>query len=130
MISIGEKVTINCRCKDCREFARMSKSFGICRKCDMTVEENGFCSDGEKKEGFYISKNFVESEIEKIKQLHQVPSEYTNGDELNIRDNSKEKDAFERGLDVALAIVNSTDAINFDLEKKLMCLNCEHALEE
>ena len=119
-----ETVTIECRCKNCRYYTPKTESFGFCKLGTPKVMADNFCSHGQKKEGLYISKNFVEDEISKIKNMHEIPIKYTNGKEISIT-GGREIDAFERGLNVALAIVYNADAINFDLEKKFMCMDCK-----
>lgn len=124
MSDTKETVTIECRCKDCHYYISRTESFGVCKLGTPKVMADNFCSHGRKKEVLYISKNFVEGEISKIKNMHEIPIEYTNGKKIYIA-SEEETNAFERGLNVALAIVNNADAINFDLEKKFMCMDCK-----
>ena len=52
---IGEAPTIDAvpvvRCWECAAYRSMEKSGGLCKNTGFWVPENGFCHDGERKDG-------------------------------------------------------------------------------
>lgn len=42
-----------CRCKDCKNFGENDFPYTLCHRSTEAVEENDYCSYGERKDGFH-----------------------------------------------------------------------------